>query len=305
MLPLALVLIAFLLIPSAASAAGLPAEGVDATPLSVDGGPLEYKTERAGHDTRLIESARYGGPVRTRRISGRLFIPAVAYDGSPSGLSADGRTLVLITRRHGFPRTETTLALVDVRSLRVRTHIRLKGDFAVDAISPDGRTLYLIQYTSQDITSYAVRAYDMRAGRLLAKPVVDPDEAGEPMSGVPVTRLAGLGGRWQYTLYQSEEHPFVHALDTARRTAVCIDLHGMSDVWNATLSLRGDRLDVTRRGRTLTSIDLRSHRVAATTAQAAPKRDDDAGTSWLPLAAPTAALLLLALTVRRRHARVA
>ena len=95
------------------------------------------------------------------------------------------------------------------------------------------------------------------------------------------------------------------ALDTARRTAVCIDLHGMSDVWNATLSLRGDRLDVTRRGRTLTSIDLRSHRVAATTAPAAPKGDDDAGTSWLPLAAPTAALLLLALTVRRRHARIA
>ena len=303
MLPLALVLAAaFLLLPSAASAAGLPAEGVDATPLYVPGGKLEYRTERAGHATRLIESARYGGPVRTRRLPGRLFIPAVAYDGAPSGLSADGRTLVLITPRHGFPRNRTTLAVVDVRSLRVRRSIELTGDFAVDAISPDGRTLYLIEYPSRDITRYAVRAYDVRAGRLLTKPVVDPDEADEPMSGVPVSRLAGPHGRWQYTLYQSEEHPFVHALDTERRTAVCIDLLDVTDVWNSTLVLRGDRLELDRSGHMVATIDLRSH--TATGAPAVPTAhraaSEDAGTSWLPLAAPTAVLLLVAAFGRRR-----
>jgi hypothetical protein len=32
-------------------------------------------------------------------------------------------------------------------------------------------------------------------------------------------------GRWAYTLYAREQHePFVHALDTARREAFCIDL---------------------------------------------------------------------------------
>jgi len=32
-------------------------------PLSTPGGDVEYTTERAGPDTRLIESARYGGPL--------------------------------------------------------------------------------------------------------------------------------------------------------------------------------------------------------------------------------------------------
>src|SRR3954469_22368090 len=147
MMLFALVLLALVaLVPSTALAAGLPAEGVDATPLQVPGGQLEYTTERAGHDTRLVEGARYGGPLRKRRLAGKLFIPAVAYDGSPSGLSADGRTLVLITKRHGFPRKRTTFAVVDVRTLRVRRHVELSGDFAVDAISPDGRMLYLIEY---------------------------------------------------------------------------------------------------------------------------------------------------------------
>src|SRR3954447_12769382 len=304
MLPVALVLVAaFLLLPSTASAAGLPAEGVDATPLSAGGGPFEYRTERAGHDTRLVESARYGGPVRSRRLPGRLFIPAVAYDGSPSGLSADGRTLVLITRRHAFPRKRTTFTVVDARSLRVSRRIELRGDFAVDAISPDGGTLYLIEYPSPYITRYAVRAYDMGPVRLRGKLVVDPDEAEEPMAGAPVTRLAAPDGRWQYTLYQSEEHPFVHALDTKRRTAVCIDLDDLSEVWNATLMLRGNRLEVDRRGRVLASIDLRSHSVTdprAATATTARPPNEDAGTSWLPLAAPTAALLLLAALTRRR-----
>jgi hypothetical protein len=303
MIPFALVMLALVvLLPSEAVAAGLPAEGVDATPLYLPGGQFDYRTERAGHDTRLIESARYGGPLRERRLDGRFRIPAVAYDGSPSGLSADGRTLVLINPRHGFPRKRTTLAVVDVRDLRVRRHIELDGDFAVDAVAPDGATLYLIEYPSRDITRYAVRAYDMRAGRLLAKPVVDPDEAGEPMTGAPVTRLAGPDGRWQYTLYQSEEHPFIHALDTKRRTAVCIDLIGLSEVWNATLTLRGERLEVSRLGRPIASIDLRTHRlIAASRRDAEPRPGEDAGTSWLPLAAPPAALLLLAAALRRRR----
>ena len=141
----------------------------------------------------------------------------------------------------------------------------------------------------------------MRAGRLLADAVVDPHEADEPMTGAPVTRLAGPEGRWQYTLYQSEEHPFVHALDTARRTAVCIDLHGVTDLWNATLVLRGGRLDVVdRHARVVGRIDTTTHTLIAPRPNAGRRRTEDAGTSWLPLAAPTALLLLLAVATRRR-----
>jgi hypothetical protein len=290
------------LAPASAAADGLPAVGIDAKPLSTPGGELEYTTERAGADTRLIESARYGGPLRRQRVRGSFSIPAVAYDGSPSGLSADGRTLVLISPRTRYPRTRTTLAVVDVHRLSVRRLIRLSGDFSFDALSPDGRVMYLIQYSARNFTNYKVRAYDLRARRLFPAPVIDPEEAGEPMTGAPVTRVASVDGRWAYTLYDSSPHPFVHALDTERRTAVCIDLEAVrGGMWGATLQLRGHTLTVVgRRGGTLATIDTRTHRVVAEPTASS----EDGGTSWLPIAVPTAAVLLLAAFGRRRFAGI-
>ncbi len=92
-------------------------------------------------------------------------IPAVALDGSPGGLSADGTTLVLIQPRKRFPQRETHLAILDAQSLVLRERLTLRGDFSFDAISPDGSHIYLIQYLSpRDPTEYAVRAYDAVAG---------------------------------------------------------------------------------------------------------------------------------------------
>jgi hypothetical protein len=287
------------LLPTSAAADGLPAVGIDASPLSAPRGELEYTTERAGRDTRLIESARYGGPLRARRLAGSLSIPAVAYDGSPSGISADGRTLVLISPRTRYPRRRTTFAVVDARRLSVKRLIALRGDFSFDAISPDGRVMYLIQYSRQNFSDYAVRAYDLRARRMFRAPVVDPDEADEPMTGAPVTRATSPDGRWAYTLYSSAPHPFVHALDTERRAAVCIDLDDFPrGIWGATLELRGPTLSVVgRAGKALARIDTRTHRVI----EPGPvSHGEDAGTSWLPIAAPTAALLLLLAATRRR-----
>src|SRR5256885_5593045 len=51
----------------------------------------------------------------------------------------------------------------------------------------------------------------------------DKSEAADPMRGVPVARVTGDHGRWAYTLYASGK-PFVHALDTVARRAVCVDL---------------------------------------------------------------------------------
>src|SRR5919197_1376901 len=83
------------------------------------------------------------------RLAGTFSVPAVAYDGSASGLSADGRTLVLIRPHHGFPRARTTFAVLDPKRLRLRRVLRLRGDFSFDAISPDGALMYLIQYVSR------------------------------------------------------------------------------------------------------------------------------------------------------------
>jgi hypothetical protein len=291
------------LVPASAAADGLPAVGSDASPLATPRGELEYTTERAGAGTRLVESARYGGPLRRRRLAGSFSIPAVAYDGSPSGLSADGRTLVLISPRTRYPRRQTSFAVVDVRRLRMRRVIRLRGDFSFDALSPHGRLMYLIEYSRRNFANYAVRAYDLHARRLFRAPVVDPDEEGEPMTGVPVTRVGGADGRWAYTLYDSSPHPFVHALDTERRRAVCIDLdHLRRGRWGATLRLRGPRLDVVARaGKVLEAIDTRTHRLIRRTAPPA----EDAGSSWPAMAAPAAAALVLLLVAFARRGRPA
>jgi hypothetical protein len=295
-------------LPAAAAADGLPAVGIDARPLSAPRGDVEYLTKAGKRSTLLIERGRYGGAQRQRRIPGVFSIPAVAYDSSPSGISANGRRLILISPRTRYPRKRTTLAVVDPQRLSVRRQIHLKGDFSFDAISPDGALMYLIKYDPQNLARYEVRAYNMHVQNLVADPVVDPDEADEPMTGVPITRTSSTDGRWAYTLYDSQEHPFVHALDTERRRAVCIDLDDLPRAWGSSLELHGPRLDVVGpAGRIRATISTRTHRLVEPPADPAKPAEDseDAGTWWLPIAGPTAALMLLAALGRRRRLQAA
>jgi hypothetical protein len=292
-------------LPAPAAADGLPGTGVVPSPVSAPAGKVEYVARRAKRDTILREQRLDGGPaLRTLDLHGRYSVPAVAYDGSPSGLSADGRTLVLINPRTRWPRARTTFAVIDAKRMQLRRHIRLRGDFSFDAISPDGRVVYLIEYLSpRDVTAYAVRAYDMRARRLFPEPVVDPSEPDEDMSGVPLSRVSDREGRWAYTLYSGTKHPFVHALDTERRTAVCIDLDDVRSIGG--LELRGDRLDVLSAGLSvIATIDTATHRVIARRKprRASAAADTAAGIPWLAIAGPTAALMLLAAVGRRRLA---
>ena len=293
------------LVPASAAADGLPGTGVVPSPVSAPGGDVEYVAKRAKRDTVLREQRLNGGPVlRSLHLRGRYSVPAVAYDGSPSGLSANGRTLVLINPRMRWPRKHTTFAVVDAGRMELRRHIRLRGDFSFDAISPDGRVAYLIEYLSpRDVTAYAVRAYDMRALRLFPDPVVDPSEPDEDMSGVPLSRTSDTEGRWAYTLYSGAKHPFVHALDTERRTAVCIDLD-LKNLGGAALEIHGGRLDVVGDAGLLARIDTSTHEVIPRRAAARPPAaSDEAGFPWLLLAAPTAVVLLLAVFGRRRVGR--
>ena len=88
--------------------------------------------------------------------------------------------------------------------------------------------------------------------------VVDPDEADEPMYGMPVTRVPSPNGRWQYTLYNAP-HAFVHALDTVARDARCVDLDsltGRTDLPDLRLSLGSGELSVRdREGKALAVVD--------------------------------------------------
>jgi hypothetical protein len=218
-----------LLIPaSSAAAAGppLPSSVSGKAGAVAPGGKERRITRRAGDDTLVIAVRRPGGEVlRSRRVSGHWRVPPVAFDGSTTGLSADGRVLVLARPVRNIPPASTSFAVLDARALAVRRELSLPGFFTMDAVSPDGRWLYLIQYGGNDnLLDYRVRALDTRTGRLAARDVVDPREPDEQMGGMPFTRTMSRDGRWAYTLYGGGEETFIHALDTVGRTAACIDL---------------------------------------------------------------------------------
>ena len=307
-----IVAVAALSCPPVAAGDGLP-EGVDARPVSAPGSDVAYVTRRAGRRTAL-ELIDADSERRLRRVllPGLLSVPAVAYDATPSGLTPDGRTLVLIEPRRAFPRARTRLALVDARRMRIRRTVALSGDFSFDAISPDGRTMYVIRYLSpRDPRSYEVRAYDLRSDRLLADPIVDAREPNERMSGQPVTRATGPGGRVEYTLYDGGAHPFVHALDTQRGRAFCVDLElPRGGLWGARLALSrgGDRLRIVMGAKRLASIDTRTFEVSGIPAAASrePARQKRSGVPWaLPaLLVLGAAGALMARLRRQREVRL-
>jgi hypothetical protein len=193
--------------------------------------------------------------------------------------------------------------VLEAERLRVRDRIILHGRFSFDAISPDGSRIYLIEYTSPvDPTRYEVREYDVSSRRLLREPIVDPDEPQGQMRGTAVTRSTSQDGRWAYTLYDGDEHPFIHALDTIDGRAVCIDLHAVkpSAVYRSTLTVSSDQLALNdRKRRPLALVDTATFEVSPPT-----EPDDGSSFPWLevilvPLAAVAGWALIRA--VRRRR----
>ncbi len=268
---LAAVVAAFL--PAAAHADGLPVLGIDvgSSGVASSSGEARYVTIPAGGRTIVERVAQHGGQVLAwRSLRGTFTIPAVAYDGSASGLSADGTTLVLIEPRASFPRAETKLLVLKSAGLKPRRLVTLRGDFSFDAISPNGSWLYLIHYVSPtDPTRYLVQAFDVQHGQLAARPIIDPKEPGDKMRGNPLSRTMSADGRWAYTLYDGAgATPFVHALDTVARSAHCIDLDGIAagtNLWRLRLGIdpAGRHLVVRDGSRAKLLIDLRTLSVSS------------------------------------------
>jgi hypothetical protein len=102
--------------------------------------------------------------------------------------------------------------------------ITLPGSFSFDAISNDGRRLYLIESLAPKRPGYQVRLYNLEAGSLDPHIVVDKRETG-PMSGRRVSGIFDRQGHWQYSLYVNQAGgPFIHALNLEGNFAWCIDL---------------------------------------------------------------------------------
>jgi hypothetical protein len=306
-----------LALPAAADAQkGVLGTGTDPTRGIADPGSGErYTAVAAGTGTTVLKLAPDGARVKWTYLPRQLVVPSVAYDGSPGGLSGDGDTLVLAEPGVRFPQERSEFTVLDTERLRVTDRLSFPGTWTFDALSPDGRTLYMVEYTSpRDISEYLVRSYDLRRGELEPRPILDPDESAEEMYGTPVNRVTDADGRWAYTLYDAAEHPFIHALDTERGRAVCIDLDDLRrPVYGLTeleLSPGGDSLAVVDGARTRALVDLGTFEVsdpppepAAAPASDEPA-DDEATFPWaLALIAAGGALLIVAvslLAIRRR-----
>ena len=234
-------------------------------PAALADGPLYVTQGGAGvasHDGAFHYVAVPNGPAGTllekievshgqvywwMRLPGSWGVPTIGNAAATGqGLSRDGRTMVLASTAGPYA-SPSKFLVVDPRTMKVLRTIVLRGSFSFDALSPDASRMYLIEYThgfSNDPNHYIVRGYDMRTNRLMPGRIVDRIEKAEKtMAGYAMTRTTSADGRWVYTLYQKPSgEPFVHALDTARAAAYCIDLPSSTKtnqaLYNVVLSLR-------------------------------------------------------------------
>jgi hypothetical protein len=232
-----------LLAPATAGADGF---GILGAASRLDSPPYRYValSPRTPHPVTVVEriDMRDSSIDRWWHLPGTYYLPAVATDGSAGGI-ADGK-LVLSTLPQGYPPKRTRFVVLDTRLFLSHPHraegaprhaitrFSLRGAYGFDAISPDGARIYLIHnfFDRRRRGHYEVRALDTASGHLQPRPIVDPEEPDERMQGSPVSRVSSPDGRWAYTLYTGSEETFVHALDTVRGRAVCVDLPQLEDL---------------------------------------------------------------------------
>ncbi len=258
------------IVTATAASAGGPSPGISRAWTGLVNGNVRYATTPVAGGTSVdVVNDKSGRVIRHMKIKGIWGIPLVAFDGTAEGLFPDGRRLLIaqsVFKGQGL-RSNTSFAVVDTRRMKIARKITLKGAFAFDALSPDGRYLYLIEYIApHDAALYRVRAYDLSEGRLLAKIVADRRSWETGMRGSPGTRLWKDG--WAYTLYGGDRSPFIHALDARNLEAVCIDLPWKTSpqrFFDYRLRIDGDGRLVVRgpNGRALAVIDRTTFKVVS------------------------------------------
>jgi hypothetical protein len=137
-------------------------------------------------------------------------------------------------------------------------NIHLNGDFTLDALSPKGTMLYLLEYYQTGTSHYNVRAYDLNNNQLVQGSIADKNDLTEKMQGVALTRQISGDGDMAYTLYINPvtNKAFIHILwlaDTINNSvpfpliARCLDL----PVGNSPSLLHYYTLTLSRDGNTL------------------------------------------------------
>jgi hypothetical protein len=241
---------ACLALPAAATAAGPVPPVLNGAPgIAVAGGAHVVAVAKRGvgaTQLRLVRD-RDGTVLRTRVLPANVGVPRVTFGGLVEGTWANGRRLVLASSVYG-DWAHTRFVTIDTGTLAPLRTITLAGSYAFDAISPDGRRLFVLEYPDGigGGLRYVVRSVSMATGRLEPGAIVDKTEPDERMNGVALARAWSRDGSWAYTLYNGgTSHAFVHALNTRARVARCIDLPWAGEAQSV---LDGARLVVGTKG---------------------------------------------------------
>ena len=191
-------------VASAAGPAPPPVMGEPGVPVAGGAHVVTIAGANASSTRVRLVRDRDGTTIRQRVLTGKLGVPAVTFNGVAEGTWADGRRLVLSSSVYD-DQSRTRFTVIDTRTLRPLKTIALRGAFAFDALSPDGRRLYLLQFP-QGLDSgirYVVQSLNMRTGRLEPGAIVDRTEPDEQMNGIAMYRAWSPDRTWAYTLYKA------------------------------------------------------------------------------------------------------
>jgi protein MpaA len=222
------------------------AQGVVTTPDEHGGPSYRYVTVNPQTKPALTIIERIdmsdGAIDRWWYLRGSYVIPAVAYDGSAGGLSADGNTLALINFSRTYPPPPSKVALLDTdvylrhprrpgqhRPQHAIRYLNLHGYFAFQAISPNGSKLYMRHYRTHGPGSddFGLWALDAHSGGLTRRPLA-VDNGRRPLAGLPISGATSAEGRWAYALYDGDMRlPFLLALDMGTERIIRVDLPGL------------------------------------------------------------------------------
>jgi DNA-binding beta-propeller fold protein YncE len=186
---------------------------------------LYATTVKNGQTTISVISTQTGATIRSLIISGTYSTAGQGFANAVA--SFDGHWLAL--RQQGQNNNATTIALVDTQAGKLVKTIQLNGNFELDAVSPDGMSLYLLQMPTDGSGHYYVKLYNVNENKLYDSPIVDKTEINERMTGVALTRHMAGDGTAAYTLYTntSQNTAFMHILPLdgeAFPFARCVDL---------------------------------------------------------------------------------
>jgi hypothetical protein len=289
-----LVLAAALVAAPAAAAAGPTYASQGGLGLLSADGKSRFVAVGTGTGTAVQKIAVRGGAVRGwATLEGDWGIPQpTMHPSDAEGLTRDGKSLFVTT----LGASPTEIAILSTRTMQTLSRFTLDGSFAYDALSPDGRTLYLTEHVDQDNANrYVVRAFDLETEQLLPGRIADKTQRGWVMEGWALTRATSADGRWVYTLFSRPgAYPFVHALDTVDGVAHCIGLPWKSaeqgPLMNMRMTLTTDESTLAlawKSGKPWLSVDTGTWRIAH------PGAGRSSSWRWLAYAAAAALLALL------------